>query len=96
MTSTDGLVWRKVSTVLGGNLWALTMAGDRLIATVSAGNAYDGPYVVWQSTDAGSTWQPLPGPDGSQLRLRATGDGTSVRVSDDTGKVNWVGTLSTP
>ena len=94
--STDGLHWQAVATNLGGNLFSLTGAGSRLIATVSMGNSYDGPYLVWQSADAGTTWQPMPGPDGLQLTTIASGHLGTVRVTDATGKVTWVGTLANP
>ena len=94
--STDGLHWQAVATNLDGNLFSLTAAGSRLIATVSMGGAYDGPYLVWQSADGGKTWQPMPGPDGLQLTTIASGHSGTVRVTDATGKVTWVGTLANP
>ena len=70
MHSSDGLVWEADSTTPAGNLFSLSQVGDRLVVTISQPNN-DGPYSVWQSSDRGQTWQPLPGAG----RLPADDDG---------------------
>jgi hypothetical protein len=93
MHSADGLVWEADSTTPAGNLFGLSQVGDRLVLTISQPNN-DGPYSVWQSSDRGQTWQPLPGPDGLQLTTmagRLGNDLSSLTGSD--AVVVAVGTL---
>ncbi len=94
MHSSDGLVWEADSTTPAGHLFGLTQAGDRLVVTISQPNN-DGPYSVWQSSDRGQTWQPLPGPDGYQLTTMAgrLGDDLSSMTGYD-AVVVAVGTLN--
>jgi hypothetical protein len=94
MHSSDGLVWEADSTTPAGHLFSLSQVGDRLVVTISQPNN-DGPYSVWQSSDRGQTWQPLPGPDGYQLTTMAgrLGDNLSSMTGDD-AVVVAVGTLN--
>ncbi|MGA3057170.1 MAG: hypothetical protein ABSE70_03920, partial [Candidatus Limnocylindrales bacterium] len=94
MHSSDGLVWEADSTTPAGHLFSLSQVGDRLVVTISQPNN-DGPYSVWQSSDRGQTWQPLPGPDGFQLSTMACrlGDNLSSMTGDD-AVVVAVGTLN--
>ncbi len=80
MHSADGLVWEADSTTPAGSLFGLSQVGNRLVLTISQPNN-DGPYSVWQSSDRGQTWQPLPGPDGYQLTTIAS------RLGDDLSSV---------
>ena len=94
MHSSDGLVWQADSTTPAGHLFSLSQVGDRLVVTISQPNN-DGPYSVWQSSDRGQTWQPLPGPDGYQLTTMAgrLGDDLSSVTGND-AVVVAVGTLN--
>ena len=94
MHSSDGLVWEADHTTPAGNLFSLSQVGDRLVVTISQPNN-DGPYSVWQSSDRGQTWQPLPGPDGYQLTTMTgqLGDNLSSVTGSD-AVVVAVGTLN--
>jgi hypothetical protein len=72
----------------------LQAVGGRLILNLSLGQANEAPYVVWQSSDGGVTWQSLPDPDGfpvAQL-TGSFGDGLIIRYGD--GSPIWIGTLN--
>jgi hypothetical protein len=93
MTSTDGITWAPMSTPPGRPM-NLQAVGGRLILNLSLGQANEAPYVVWQSSDGGVTWQSLPDPDGfpvAQL-TGSFGDGLIIRYGD--GSPIWIGTLN--
>jgi hypothetical protein len=87
LRGTNVLDWHADQGDLKGSMIALTVIGDRLVASVLDGvapsavasSSLPSDLRLWQSSDWGRTWQPLLGPDGQQLA------GIGVQVGDRLG-----------
>jgi hypothetical protein len=93
--SQDGSSWTERPVGLDGAIYALNGVGGRLIVTMSLGGNNERPYATWQSTDDGTTWQSVPGPDGFPLEGGPAGlyGGLEIRTTDNV-PAYWVGKLS--
>jgi hypothetical protein len=95
MRSTDGIAWTAVPTPAGRPM-SFDQVGGRLILTMSLGANNEAPYVVWQSSDGGQTWQSLPDPDGFPVDQITPCFGNGVTITYGDVPKTWIGTPVAP
>jgi hypothetical protein len=103
LRSDDGVNWQAVPSGAAGTLYSILMIGDVLVASGIPGSPAEAGLSdlrIWQSQDWGLTWQPLIGPDGSQLSGWGTplGNGLAIESPDaqSQSRLTLVGTWSGP
>lgn len=99
LRSNDGVDWQEVPSGVAGTLFSILRIGDVLVASSIPGSPAESNLSdlrVWQSQDWGLSWQPLIGPNGSQISGLGIpfGNGVGIEVpnAQSEPRLSWVGT----